>query len=186
MFLWLLVTHQDSEVLGKTKFGRLLWSFILSYVHNLAYLNLEQKTDTRLKIAIFYAVTLVENVLLVSLWMTSVSASIYFTSQERRDVVMIVVLAFMGGLFFMLLYYRLFHTSKISSAFQSDSQNSVNDLRNGAKTNGHRLNAEKVAMAEYCNNQAVFNCVLNPALRKKKKIPSVLPPPPATITTQGL
>ena len=33
-------------------------------------------------------------------------------------------------------------------------------------------------MTEYSNNQAVFNCVLNPAMRKKKKIPSVLPPPP--------
>ena len=33
-------------------------------------------------------------------------------------------------------------------------------------------------MTEYSNNQAVFNCVLNPAMRKKKKIPSVPPPPP--------
>ena len=36
-------------------------------------------------------------------------------------------------------------------------------------------------MTEYSNNQAVFNCMLNPAinnLKKKKKIPSVLPPPP--------
>ena len=43
-------------------------------------------------------------------------------------------------------------------------------------------------MTEYSNNQAVFNCVLNPAMRKKKKIPSVLPPPPdgSTSTTSGI
>ena len=41
--------------------------------------------------------------------------------------------------------------------------------------NGHD---NKMAMTEYSNNQAVFNCMLNPALKKKKKIPSVLPPPP--------
>ena len=196
MFLWLLVQHQDSEILGKSKLSKLSWSFILSYVHNLAYINVEQNTDTRLKIAIFYAVTLVENILLVTLWTTSISASIDYSSQEKRDIVMTVVLAFMGGLFFMLLYYRLFHTSKISNAFNKDSgENSAgignagfsaenSGFKNGAK-NGTR-NPEKVAMAEYVNNQAVFNCVLNPALRKKKKIPSVLPPPPSTITTQGI
>ena len=44
----------------------------------------------------------------------------------------------------------------------------------------HQLhnNQDKMAMTEYSNNQAVFNCMLNPALKKKKKIPSVLPPPP--------
>ena len=40
-------------------------------------------------------------------------------------------------------------------------------------------------MTEYSNNQAVFNCVLNPAMRKKKKIPSVLPPPPPTVHPVG-
>jgi hypothetical protein len=40
----------------------------------------------------------------------------------------------------------------------------------------------------YSNNQAVFNCVLNgPALKKKKKIPSVLPaPPPGAALNPGV
>jgi len=182
MFLWFLVQHQDSEVLGKTKHARLLWSFILSYIHNIAYINVEKNSDTRLKIAVYYAVTFIENILLVSLWTTSSPPAklLDFNAEQRRDVVMTVVLAFVVGLFFMLLYYRLFHTSKISSAFQRSDVTETNSAsancqnRNGKSHN----NSEKVDMTEYSNNQAVFNCVLNPAMRKKKKIPSVLPPPP--------
>lgn len=184
MFLWNLLQHQ--EVLGKTKGARLLWSFILSYVHNIAYINVEKKANTRLKIAAYYAVTLAENVLLVALWTTSVRASLDFDAEERRDVVMSVVLAFVGGLFFMLLYYRLFHTSKISfNPSQRHSENGESAVdhqsktnKNGANLNGKQRDSEKLDMNEYSNNQAVFNCVLNPALRKKKKIPSVLPPAP--------
>jgi len=181
MFLWFLVQHQDSEVLGKNRWARLLWSFILSYVHNIAYINIEKNKDTRLKIAVYYAVTFVENILLVSLWTTSKNPKLDFTPEQRRDVVMIVVLAFVVGLFFMLLYYRLFHTSKISSAFQRSSDPTENGSSgtNGQNRNGKSQNiSEKVDMTEYSNNQAVFNCVLNPAMRKKKKIPSVPPPPP--------
>ena len=150
MFLWFLVQHQDSEVLGKTKHARLLWSFILSYVHNIAYINVEKKTDTRLKIAVYYAVTFIENILLVSLWTTSSPrAKLDFNAEQRRDVVMTVVLAFVVGLFFMLLYYRLFHTSKISSSFQrSDHATEANSAsancqnRNGKSQN----NSEKVKL----------------------------------------
>ena len=108
MFLWFLVQHQDSEVLGKTKHARLLWSFILSYIHNIAYINVEKNSDTRLKIAVYYAVTFIENILLVSLWTTSSPPAklLDFNAEQRRDVVMTVVLAFVVGLFFMLLYYR--------------------------------------------------------------------------------
>ncbi len=192
MFLWLLVQNQDSGVLGKTKAAKFLWSFLISYLHNIAYINVEKNANTRLKIAAFYTVTLVENILLVSLWTTSVRASLDFESDERRDVVMTVVLAFLGGLFFMLLYYRLFHTSKISTAFKpgdGDDTSGAEDVAEsgfGTKNsrpggrNGAINSPEKMAMAEYCNNQAVFNCVLNPALRKKKKkMPSVVPPPPS-------
>merc|ERR1711976_150352 len=186
MFLWFLVQHQDSEVLGKTRHARLLWSFILSYIHNIAYINVEKKTDTRLKVAVYYAVTFIENILLVSLWTTSSPrAKLDFNAEQRRDVVMTVVLAFVVGFFFMLLYYRLFHTSKISSAFQrSDVTDANTASANSQNRNGKsQNNSEKVDMTEYSNNQAVFNCVLNPAMRKKKKIPSVLPPPPPNAGT---
>ena len=64
----------------------------------------------------------------------------------------------------------MFHHSKISSSLQPSDEETVQ-----ART---KRDHEKLDMTEYTNNQAVFNCVLNPAMRKKKKIPSVLPPPP--------
>ena len=169
MFLWLLFQQFDSESIGKSRISKVLWSFILSYVHNIAYINVDKETDTKVKVAIFYVVTLVENILLVSLWMTSYGASLEFEPEQRRDVLMIVILSFLGGLFFMVLYYRLFHHSKISSSLQPSDEETVQP---------RTKNQEKMDMTEYSNNQAVFNCVLNPAMRKKKKIPSVLPPPP--------
>merc|ERR1712048_1290140 len=80
--------------------------------------------------------------------------------------------------------------SKISSAFQRNDSatepDSVNANRSQNSNGKSQNNAEKVDMTEYSNNQAVFNCVLNPAMRKKKKIPSVLPPVPAdTSATSG-
>ena len=73
--------------------------------------------------------------------------------------------------------FRLFHTSKISSAFTRDEVEASNSKpsQNTKHSSSHQ---DKMAMTEYSNNQAVFNCMLNPALKKKKKIPSVLPPPP--------
>ena len=173
MFLWLLFQQFDSASIGKSKVSKVLWSFILSYVHTIAYINVDKETDTKIKVAIFYIVTLIENILLVSLWMTSTGASLDFEPEQRRDLLMVVILSFLGGLFFMVLYYRLFHHSKISSSLNQDDQESSTPNKK----------QEKMDMTEYSNNQAVFNCVLNPAMRKKKKIPSVLPPPPPNAGT---
>ena len=102
-----LQIFQDSDVMGKTIKSKLCWSFILSYVHIFAYLNVEDKSPTKAKMAIYYAVTLTENLLLICLWMTSIRAiQLDYSPEDRRDIVMTVVLAFTGGLFFMLLYYR--------------------------------------------------------------------------------
>ena len=76
-------------------------------------------------------------------------------------------------LIYLSTIFRLFHTSKISSAFQRD------EVEASSKPSQTKPSSQdKMAMTEYSNNQAVFNCMLNPALKKKKKIPSVLPPPP--------
>ena len=91
--------------------------------------------------------TFVENILLVSLWYTSSLRAKLDWAEHRNDVVIIVVLAFIIGLFFMLLYYRLFHTSKISSAFQrSDPSENGTANANGQSRNGKSQNiSEKVS-----------------------------------------
>ena len=86
MFLWLLFQQFDSDSgQSRSKLSKVLWSFILSYVHNIAYINVDKEADTKVKVAIFYAVTLVENVLLVSLWMTSYGASLEFEPEQVRQ-----------------------------------------------------------------------------------------------------
>ena len=60
-----------------------------------------------------------------------------------------MVLAFVVGLFFMLLYYRLFHTSKISSAFQRSSEPTENG---SSGTNGQNRNGKSQNISEkVCN-----------------------------------
>ena len=87
-------------------------SLILSYVYIFCYINVED-TKTKPRIVIFYTVTLIENVLLVVLWTLSVKASLDFEKSERQTVIISVVGLFVAGIFFMLLYYKLFHVSKL-------------------------------------------------------------------------
>lgn len=153
MFLWLLFQHQEESDSSSIDMpSKVLWSFILSYVYNFSYINVEEKARTRLKAAIYYSVTFTENVLLVSLWMTSIRASLDFDPEQRRDVVLSVVLSFFGGLFFMLIYYRLFHTSKISSAFQRDDNEDQDDNVDDHqvhRSSSNRKHSDKLAMTEY-------------------------------------
>lgn len=89
-------------------------SLILSYVYIFCYINVED-TKTKPRIIIFYTVTFIENVLLVVLWTLSVKASLDFEKSERQTVIISVVVLFVIGICFMLLYYQLFHVSKLGS-----------------------------------------------------------------------
>ena len=89
-------------------------SLILSYVYIFCYINVED-INTKPRILIFYAVTIVENVLLVVLWTLSVKASLDFEKSDRQNVIVSVVGLFFGGIAFMLLYYKLFHVSKLGN-----------------------------------------------------------------------
>lgn len=177
MFLWLAFQHHREYATTKTTKTALIWSFVLSYIYIFSYINVEERARTKVRVAMYYTVTVAENVLLVSLWTTSVRASLDFDPQDRRNLVVTVVLLFFAGIAFMLVYYRLFHTSKISSQFAADNADETRDLDRRRKGSDGSQGGDKLAMASM-EHQAVFNCVLNPALKKKKKIPSVLPPPP--------
>ena len=96
------------------KFHFLPRSLILSYVYIFCYINVED-INTKPRILIFYAVTIVENVLLVVLWTLSVKASLDFEKSDRQNVIVSVVGLFFGGIAFMLLYYKLFHVSKLGN-----------------------------------------------------------------------
>ena len=98
----------------KKQFHLFFRSLILSYVYIFCYINVED-TKTKPRIIIFYTVTFIENVLLVVLWTLSVKASLDFEKSERQTVIISVVVLFVTGICFMLLYYQLFHVSKLGT-----------------------------------------------------------------------
>jgi len=120
---------------------------------------------------------LIENILLVILWSLGLESTPY--NWRLSDVLIGVFAAFFIGLLFMVLYYRFFHVRKLSTHL-SYSPNE-DDVATKKKTT-----RELHRSATYSSNSGdrpavtVFNCALNPALRKKKKLPSrsVPPPPP--------
>jgi hypothetical protein len=75
----------------------------------------EDTANTKPRIIIFYAVTIIENILLVVLWTLSIKASLDFEKSERQNVIISVVVLFVCGILFMLLYYKLFHVSKLGN-----------------------------------------------------------------------
>ncbi len=113
------------------------------------------------------------------LWSLGLESTPY--NWRLSDVLIGVFAAFFIGLLFMVLYYRFFHVRKLSTHL-SYSPNE-DDVATKKKTT-----RELHRSATYSSNSGdshrpavtVFNCALNPALRKKKKLPlrSVPPPPP--------
>lgn len=103
MLLWLIspvanVFH--GEKISRPK--KTLFSAMIAFVYVFAYINL-QEVNHRHKMASFYIVMFLENVLLVGLWMVGM----WPERDERWMLVPITVLAsFAVGILFMLTYYR--------------------------------------------------------------------------------
>ena len=143
-------------------------SFFVSYIHIFCYLNLEEQ-NTKLKILTFYTIMLVENVLLITLWTLGDQSSVY--GWDRTRVFIAVFASFFLGLFFMVIYYRYFHVRKLSTTLTyNPSEETAKEARKTPRIGPHDPAV------------TVFNCALNPAIRKKKKLPSRSAPPPPLAT----
>jgi XK-related protein len=141
--------------------------------------------------ATFYSIMLIENILLVILWSLGLESTPY--NWNLTNILVGVFAAFLIGLLFMVLYYRFFHVRKLSthlsySPNEEDGDSSAAARKKAAARQLHRT-------PTYCSSSGgdgpavtVFNCALNPALRKKKKLPSrsVPPPPPPASTASPL
>lgn len=121
---------------------------------------------------LYYGVTLAENLLLATLWSIDTRTVLHHTKGDRTDVFLLVSLPFAGGLLFMLVYYKYFHAKKLGSTMEGM------ELHTKAVEAAAKLPAESDHPSHHPH--AVFNCVLPvPAAgAKKKKMPSILPPPP--------
>ena len=184
----------------------ILKCFVLSYIYVFCYLNLD-KSKTKTRMALFYSLILVENILLVCLWSVSIRTTLEFSQQEKLKVFCIVIASFVIGIIFMLLYYKYFHATKLGPIDTHEfavkgrqtKLNFSNDIcssgANGGsidnQINQNSSNESTMNHQTYNNHhhphhhqQAVFNCVLPHQMQsntKKKKMPSILPPPPTVI-----
>lgn len=150
-------------------------SVFVSYIHIFCYVNLEEHS-TKLKIVIFYSIMLVENILLIALWVLGEQFTTAGLADWSRDRIFISVFtSFFLGLFFMVIYYKFFHVRKLAAALEYNEQEVQEKTRKSQTHNTSYSSGDDPAVT-------VFNCALNPALRKKKKMPTrpvpSLPSPP--------
>jgi len=124
---------------------------------------------------------LIENILLVILWSLGLETTPY--NWRLSNVLVGVFAAFFIGLLFMVLYYRFFHVRKLSTHLSYSPNEEDGGAAAKKKTTRELHRSATYSSTSGDNHPAVtvFNCALNPALRKKKKLPSrsVPPPPPA-------
>jgi len=187
MITWIQVMqHQKETASVKTR-------LLVSWVYMIDFLNLDEDGGerTRFRVGLFYAVVFIENVLLVSLWSTNIRTKLNVEASDRATAHVASVLSFATGVVFMLIYYRLFHVTKTGQTQQQQQHmltDSLSKTENGAASNGTgersmggRAGAAKV---NETLQSTVFNCALNPAL-KKKKIPRVIPPLPNQVPVEN-
>ncbi|OQR77324.1 XK-related protein 6-like [Tropilaelaps mercedesae] len=166
VFLWLLAPNnlfKDEDTPASTR----LWRCgVVACVYTLDYINLQQNAS-KLKLVAFYAVMLLENLLLVLLWCVVYKDTkvIWFESHA----ILVVWAGFLLGIMFMLLYYRCFHINVLKQIYGE----STTEL-----PRSHSDAVAKLSKTTAPETNGVFNCVLNRGISRKKKKPSTFVPPP--------
>jgi len=166
MMLWVLSRYAAFKAERLTKLQKVGLSVFVSYIHIFCYVNLEEQS-TKLKIVTFYSIMLVENILLIALWTLGEQFTTGLAGWDRNKIFIAVFSSFFLGLFFMLIYYRFFHVRKLAAALNYN-QEAVEKPRKPQSPSYSSSDDPAVT---------VFNCALNPAIRKKKKMPSRSVPP---------
>ena len=120
MFLWLIspknVFHGEKMPVLK-KIGL---SMLIAFCYIFCYINL-QEVNSRRKMAAFYLTMLLENSLLVSVWIGGLRTSPWY----QHSVTAVVFLSFTVGILFMLLYYRHFHVRRLQQNYANSGTTAV-------------------------------------------------------------
>ncbi|CAG0913832.1 unnamed protein product [Notodromas monacha] len=123
MFCW-LIFPKSSEKPSFMK--RIIYSSLLAYVYTFCFINVSGSKST-VRMAIFYVVMFLENVLLVGVWIIGTSSSVLGSDdtappgyEDQARITALVVASFAGGMVFLLLYYRYFHVSKLKYGYSSN------------------------------------------------------------------
>lgn len=165
MFLWLISPKNLFHGEGMPPLRRLMYSVLVAYVQTFCYINL-QESNAVPKMVAFYVIMFLENSLLVAVWLSIRQEEHWFDT----PALLLIWGGFIVGIVFMLLYYRFFHIRRLKHVlgFGLQEAQTANDPPRAAPP---RL-PDGVATG-------VFNCRLNPALKRKKKKPSTFVPVPS-------
>lgn len=209
MFLWLMSPKNvfHGERISCTK--RAFFSMLIAYVYVFCYVNLQEINSCQ-KMAAFFTTMFLENTLLIAVWLGQSDPSIWY----HYPVIVVVFGSFFTGIFFMILYYRFFHFKRLKN-FHDEDNNHVNVSCANCQVGKCRKHPSKFGLTYIIDNSindkisygemqlngqllapgiqhgisipptGVFNCRLNPALKRKKKKPtSFIPPPSAPVMAQ--
>ena len=157
----------------------------MSFVNVFCYLNLEEQ-NTKLKITTYYLIMLVENVLLITLWTLGTAEDMMWQPYIRNRIYIAVFASFFVGIIFMIIYYRFFHVRKLSATLSySPTDSNQSKIKQSNAKESLRSHGQRSSSLHHDPAVTVFNCALNPALRKKKKMPSRSVPPPGGCVEGG-
>ena len=120
MFLWLISPKNvfDGEKMPLLK--KIGLSMLIAFCYIFCYVNL-QEHNSRQKMVAFYLTMLLENSLLVSVWLGSLRTTPWY----QHSVTIVIFLSFGLGILFMLLYYRNFHVRRLQQNYRSAATTAV-------------------------------------------------------------
>ena len=117
MTIWIVYQKTDFT---DTKYEEVLYNVAMGFVHIFCFLNM-QHSPTRYRLAIFYTVTYVENAILIALWYKEPESQ---TRIYAVPALVVILLGFFVGPYFMCFYYRFFHPTGIIPYSLSKERNS--------------------------------------------------------------
>lgn len=131
MFLWLIsprnVFHGEKLPLLKKVF----LSMLIAFCYIFCYINL-QEINPRQKMVAFYLTMVLENTLLVSVWL----GGLHETPWYQHGVTVLIFLTFFLGMIFMAFYYRHFHVRRLKHTYHPQEFDKLYSACTGTLING--------------------------------------------------
>ncbi|KAB7507342.1 XK-related protein 6 [Armadillidium nasatum] len=146
MFLWLIspknVFHGEKMPMLK-KIG---FSMLIAFCYIFCYINL-QEINPRQKMLTFYLTMVLENTLLVSVWL----GGLHDTPWYKYGVTSLIFLSFFLGMVFMGLYYRHFHVRRLKHSYHPQEVDKLYSACTGCQLGECSVKSHKMPYPHFWN-----------------------------------
>ncbi|XP_064087600.1 uncharacterized protein LOC135202250 [Macrobrachium nipponense] len=116
MFLWLISPKNVFHGERMPMIRKVLFSMLIAFCYIFCYINL-QEINARQKMVAFYITMLLENTLLVAVWLGGLRTPPWY----QYPVAALVFIAFGFGVVFMIFYYQHFHVKRLKHNYAISS-----------------------------------------------------------------